>query len=75
MHEGYFIGLHIFAMLFFAVLIAAVIYLIIKVKKQNITTDETATKIKDDEAITILRQRYAKGEIDFEEYTKLKETL
>lgn len=75
MHEGYFIGMHIFAILFFTALVAAVIYLIVKVKKQNATTNKTATKIKDDEAISILRQRYAKGEIDYDEYIRLKETL
>lgn len=76
MHDGYLLGgLHIFGVLFFAALIAAVIYLIVKVKKQNSSKNETIVKIKDDEAMSILRQRYAKGEIDFEEYSKLKETL
>ena len=63
--EGMFMGL------LFLLFIGLVIYLIFKSTK----TTPTETRYKEDTALEILKQRYAKGEIKKEDFEKMKKDL
>ncbi len=56
--------------LFWVVIIAAVIYIV-----KFVSGDKALPEQGQEQALTILKQRYAKGEIDQETYLKMKEEL
>lgn len=72
--EGYWwIGLLSMAM--YLVFWAVVIIFAVKLFKKYFADKEIPAKIKDDSALTILRERYARGEINAEEFKQKKSDL
>ncbi|MHB1687873.1 MAG: SHOCT domain-containing protein [Ignavibacteriaceae bacterium] len=71
---GYFFGgpfgMMIIGLVFWAVIIYAIFRLI-----SNLTNRSAEVSRKEETALDILKRRYAKGEIDTEEFTKRKKDL
>ncbi len=69
-HDGFFMGGMWFGWIFWIVIIAVVVYLIIRLTNQN-----THTTNKTENALDILKKRYAKGEISKEEFEEKKKDI
>lgn len=63
-----FFGFNVFGLLFFIGLVVLIIAGVLYYKNRN-------TPVKEDQAITILKQRFANGEISIEEYQQRYEVL
>lgn len=63
-------GWGIFMMVFWAVVIIAIVFLVIRGISAN-----PGNKSKDEDSLTIAKNRYAKGEITKKEYEQLKKDL
>lgn len=70
-HPWFGLGCMLLQALFFIVIIV-VLYKVFHSKKSKVLKD---TKYENDNALTILRERYAKGEIDTEEFNRRKNDL
>jgi len=70
-HPWFGIGCMALQALFFIVIIV-ILYKMFRSKKSNVQKE---TKYENDNALTILRERYAKGEIDTEEFNRRKNDL
>ncbi len=74
MSQGNFWWMGLASMLIHLLIFIVVIFVVYKlVKKYYKRVD--VMKVKEDHAMTILRERYAKGEIDSEEYKQRKAEL
>ncbi|SFE53679.1 SHOCT domain-containing protein [Trichococcus pasteurii] len=72
--EGYWwIGL--LSMVLYLLFWAVVIVFAVKLFKKYFADREIPPKTKEDSALTILRERYARGEIDAEEFKQKKSDL
>ncbi|MGB9344351.1 SHOCT domain-containing protein [Trichococcus sp.] len=72
--EGYWwVGL--LSMVLYLLFWAVVIVFAVKLFKKYFADREIPPKIKEDSALTILRERYARGEIDAEEFKQKKSDL
>ncbi|KAF0091147.1 MAG: hypothetical protein FD141_936 [Fusobacteria bacterium] len=71
MMDGWFLVIFIIIAIVVALIIALVIFTIIKLVKTN----DKKNISNNNNALSILNERLAKGEINIEEYTKLKNTL
>ena len=72
--EGYWwIGL--LSMVLYLLFWAVVIVFAVKIFKKYFADREIPPKTKEDSALTILRERYARGEIDAEEFKQKKSDL
>ncbi|MGA9519725.1 MAG: SHOCT domain-containing protein [Trichococcus sp.] len=72
--EGYWwVGL--LSMVLYLFFWAVVIVFAVKLFKKYFADREIPPKIKEDSALTILRERYARGEIDAEEFKQKKSDL
>lgn len=71
MFDGGFLIFFILIAIVVALIIALIVYIIVKQVKAN----NRNTRSNNDNALNILNERLAKGEIDIEEYTKLKNAL
>jgi putative membrane protein len=70
MMDGWFGG-GIFMLLFVAVIVIGVFFLVRMLMNKSNTSDRT----KENTALEILKQRYARGEISHEEFEKMKANL
>lgn len=74
LQEGNFWWVGLVSMAMYLLFWAIVIIIAIKILKKYFV-NEDRTKVKADTAMIILRERYAKGDIDAEEYRKMKADL
>jgi len=52
-----------------------IIYLAVRLLRTYLPRTNTSTKGAHDSALSIARERYARGEIDLEQYSKIKQEL
>lgn len=72
--QGSFWWMGVASMIIHVIFWAVIIYFVIKFLNKYFQKANDA-KLKDDSAMVILRERYARGEIDAQEFTSMKAAL